>query len=1664
MASLFTSTSGAGGNENEEAAGTSRGLGRKMQSLLFKYVLFKSLGPDKHYMTHARDARRWRAYAEEAQLMAKGWQKKERSVVRVLDVGAGWGIPGMVIAEECKRAGFKAFLCKTESSRPVAVAVRNYLGNKAKSKGIMHTVVESLEDEMLEALSSKAPFDIIALDIFSPDFFGTSPCCGLLGGGVAALLEELFDRGLVSDQTEFIPQGALLQASLLFVPPQPSYPPLSYPLCDEICGFDLSSFNSFRSDGRCEFASLAAIAHTTFVDVHTASKARLTFSEWRKESKKLSFNITMDGALVEERLRNGINGTAVQCKLCFRHGNDIAFGRSAIALWEDTCCDISPSSTTMELQLNVVDGRLYASMSRQNEAIPSMPRALLRDAAGVARWHYAMLADRDRNEKYAHAIVKAIAKGNVATALDIGTGTGILAMMAAREGASVTAAELNPHIAEVAKRVVSENGFGKEQVTVHNLHSGKLQVADMQGGRKADLLVSEILDVGLLGEGVLPAVRDARERLLEGDAECIPSHAIIRAFLANIDVSGSQEAAPYAPLSTPRADELDVLRPKCLYEQVQLRSLAHEVVSEAFDVFRVDLSNPPAKEESSKTISVQVTGDANFIVFWFDLFLDREGEFVISNDPRKDSDGCWVQAAAWIGKESGSEKKTRGIISILAKMTDTAISKNIKFDDRVFELLAAAGDASPKELIQNAVVKGAALYERTIAKEVNGSDWKLEDARDFSWLLIYAACAKGQCFTSGMIIFEDPSYRIFQSLASLGYSRVISVMQKMVNERKSFGSSHFVDFIFFSRERGRAFNPEAEVQHRLKTGHGKGYSQVGIDVEKADLRKSAASGPQAVESADADGLPCFLSRRHILCGKLPRKSDKDTRCFSFLKIEEHGTKRPSHALQHTISYIKTRKDVGKDSHIGKKDSHIGKIRKRKEHANVKAVEAFCKCVESAFRFERQLISSHLTKDEIIGRRPKILGHSWMKKIAGKIERSLTNDHSEAAEALRSILAELHSHLGDGDHCDIRFGEEVILTVDDVYAIYGSAAKHQYCKPGDTLISYVIARHTRELQQEEAVNHRLEESQKQAVLLRHREDEEFKKAQKRRKHEEEEAKHAARQARLKEEQIQREKKAESEEKFIAENKAKARARERAEEERRINKAKADARLEAQEKLREKVMQREAQEKRQVEVQKAAANEEAKKFKQREAERQAQADEIARADAAHAEEVQKGIEREKAKIFKEIQDAAERRKFEMKTMEESKKEEEARKLKSQNDPYTYISASFRKKGPLGLLFVPGAIPMVLSSSSGELKEGDELCSVNDEDVLEADSLNDIAEIIAEAPYPKMLKFRRLKPVKKVETLDAGGKTQTMVVVKPGILSGYKIEYQLAKFGAKEATSCRAREIFFAVPFDLCSSPRLGLTGSISDAILLSTRGGCMFSVKADNVEELNPHALAVINTDEKLMAMPFPKNKEPKFSGPSLLMKKSDGDFIRLVHSILNADETEKTKIHVRAQLGNSCGALVGDEKYRRNWGGSGEGRLLIHSGKREEEFEIVKAAFGTPIDNKPFRAIIADPISGCDEKGFKQNVKNAFVIVERGNCPFIEKAKIVKTAGGIGLIVINTNKKMIKMPAGPSGSQKVKIPAIMIPSGSLAKLKSLRNEAETKAAKSSFIGRLVFKEE
>eukprot|EP01031_Cornospumella_fuschlensis_P034257 gene34257-41467_t len=126
-----------------------------------------------------------------------------------------------------------------------------------------------------------------------------------------------------------------------------------------------------------------------------------------------------------------------------------------------------------------------------------------------------MLRDTDRNQVYDEALK--IATQNflnryrkAPTVLDIGAGTGLLSLFAAKNGAdAVYGVEMFDTMASIAQSVVQANGL-EEKVCIVNTKSTSIDAFP----NPPDILVSEILDSALLGESVLPSHADAIRRLL----------------------------------------------------------------------------------------------------------------------------------------------------------------------------------------------------------------------------------------------------------------------------------------------------------------------------------------------------------------------------------------------------------------------------------------------------------------------------------------------------------------------------------------------------------------------------------------------------------------------------------------------------------------------------------------------------------------------------------------------------------------------------------------------------------------------------------------------------------------------------------------------------------------------------------------------------------------------------------------------------------------------------------------------------------------------------------------------------------------------------------------------------------------------------------------------
>lgn len=126
-----------------------------------------------------------------------------------------------------------------------------------------------------------------------------------------------------------------------------------------------------------------------------------------------------------------------------------------------------------------------------------------------------MVSDRPRTDAFQAAINEAVQPGDVV--LDVGTGTGILAMFAAQAGAKKVYAVDATDIAEIASALVEANGMADRIEVFHG------RADDLQLDQEVDLIISEWLGHAAFTESMLPAVLEARDRNLAPNGRMLPS-------------------------------------------------------------------------------------------------------------------------------------------------------------------------------------------------------------------------------------------------------------------------------------------------------------------------------------------------------------------------------------------------------------------------------------------------------------------------------------------------------------------------------------------------------------------------------------------------------------------------------------------------------------------------------------------------------------------------------------------------------------------------------------------------------------------------------------------------------------------------------------------------------------------------------------------------------------------------------------------------------------------------------------------------------------------------------------------------------------------------------------------------------------------------------------
>ena len=140
--------------------------------------------------------------------------------------------------------------------------------------------------------------------------------------------------------------------------------------------------------------------------------------------------------------------------------------------------------------------------------------------------HRLMIQDHARTDAYRRAIEN-VAHGK--RVLDVGTGTGILSMFAARAGAAHVDAVDSSAIIDVARDIAEDNGLA-DRITFHR---GRVEELALDGDY--DLIVSEWMGFFGLAELMFESVIDARERYMRPTGHMLPRH--LRLCVAPVDDS-----------------------------------------------------------------------------------------------------------------------------------------------------------------------------------------------------------------------------------------------------------------------------------------------------------------------------------------------------------------------------------------------------------------------------------------------------------------------------------------------------------------------------------------------------------------------------------------------------------------------------------------------------------------------------------------------------------------------------------------------------------------------------------------------------------------------------------------------------------------------------------------------------------------------------------------------------------------------------------------------------------------------------------------------------------------------------------------------------------------------------------------------------------------------
>jgi SAM-dependent methyltransferase len=233
--------------------------------------------------------------------------------------------------------------------------------------------------------------------------------------------------------------------------------------------------------------------------------------------------------------------------------------------------------------------------------------------------HRTMIRDRVRTEAFRRAIDSVVRPSDIV--LDVGAGSGILSMFAARAGAARVYAVEQTTVAVLAQQLAAANGFDDVVKVIQG------DILDIEPPERVDVIVSEWLGGFGIDEGMLAPVIAARDRWLKPGGIMIPR--TVTAWTALVhdryldDMVSFLRADPYG-LS------LDELADKTVNEILYSGTFRHlgaaDRRSEPNSLWTTEsdlipLEQALAPHQAETLLKVRDHGTANALALWFSAEL-----------------------------------------------------------------------------------------------------------------------------------------------------------------------------------------------------------------------------------------------------------------------------------------------------------------------------------------------------------------------------------------------------------------------------------------------------------------------------------------------------------------------------------------------------------------------------------------------------------------------------------------------------------------------------------------------------------------------------------------------------------------------------------------------------------------------------------------------------------------------------------------------------------------------------------------------------------------------------------------------------------------------------------------------------------------------------------